>query len=558
MPPTRSRILAWSAVSGLCWALAWPGIGGLTAFSFVAWLPLLQAERLHQQRTGGQRAFVPYAMLGLFLWNLCCSWWFWCVSTPWPTKLLSVAAPVVVNTLLMSVPWLLKRWAYRRAGETFSQVVFIAAWLALERLHHGWDLQWPWLSLGNVFGTQPAWVQWYDHTGMLGGSLWLLWVNLAAFRATCIASGGFAHRLRAFLPTLALLIAPLLLSYVMWIAPRTAEGPSYEVVVVQPNIDPYEQKFAGSALEQLEGMLQLARTAMSDSTALVVFPETALQEGATVDLMQGDLALKGLWENDLEASRSVLRLRSFQRIHPSAALLCGMSSDRLLKGDEVLRSTARPLGDGKHFYESYNAAVWLPVKGAMEIYHKSKLVAGVELMPFEEVLGPLGDLALDLGGTTGSLGQQEERSVLADASTGLKVVPVICYESVFPEHVAGHVRNGGNLIAIMTNDAWWGNSPGHVQHLAFASLRAIETRRWVVRSANTGISAAIDPKGKVVQRSPWWQPMALEQTVRTSEHITFFVAHGDLIGRAAMIMVPLLLVFIGWRSRRVRKSEQGA
>lgn len=556
MPPTRSRILLWSAASGACWALAWPGIGGVTAFAFVAWLPLLQAERLHQQRTGGQRAFVPYAMLGLFLWNLSCSWWFWCVSTPWPTKLLSVAAPVLVNTLLMSLPWLLKRWSFKRAGETASQVVFLTAWLALERLHHDWDLQWPWLSLGNVFGTRPAWVQWYDHTGMLGGSLWLLLVNLSAFGAIRNASGAFSYRLRKMLPSLALLIAPLLLSYAMWTAPRHAEGPSYHVVVVQPNIDPYEQKFAGAPMDHLEGMLQLADAAISDSTDLVVFPETALQEGATVDLMHGELAFNGLWENDLEASRSVRRLRAFQATHPSAALLCGMSSDRLLKGDEVQRSTARPLGDGKNFYESYNAAVWLPAKGAMEVYHKSKLVAGVELMPFEEVLGPLGDLALDLGGTTGSLGQQEKRSVLTDAATALKVVPVICYESVFPEHVAAHVRNGGNLIAIITNDAWWGNSPGHVQHLAFASLRAIETRRWVVRSANTGISCAIDPKGELVQRSTWWIPTALACSVRSSEHITFFVAHGDLIGRAALVMLPLLLVVIGVRSRRIQRTDQ--
>ena len=106
MIPTRSRIVLWSALSGVLWALAWPAVGGMAPLALVAWLPLLHAERLHEQRTAERpRSFVPYVLLAVFIWNFLCSWWFFCVSEPFATKLTSVAAPVLVNTLLMSIHW---------------------------------------------------------------------------------------------------------------------------------------------------------------------------------------------------------------------------------------------------------------------------------------------------------------------------------------------------------------------------------------------------------------------------------------------------------------------
>ena len=266
-----------------------------------------------------------------------------------------------------------------------------------------------------------------------------------------------------------------------------------------------------------------------------MFPETALQEGATVNMSSGDLHFDGLWENDLEASRSVRRLRWFQAEHPRAALLFGMNSDRWFRQSK-LPDAARPLGDGQHWYEAYNAALWMPALGDPVSYHKSKLVAGPEMMPFEDLLKPLGELSMDLGGTTGTLGQQQERSVLRDGTSGLAVAPAICYESVFGEHVAAHVRNGAQVIAVITNDGWWANTPGYKQHLAFSSLRAIETHRSVVRSANTGISCIIDPNGAVREQTRWWEPAAFKAEVELRSSLTFYVMHGDLIGRGALIL----------------------
>jgi apolipoprotein N-acyltransferase len=160
-------------------------------------------------------------------------------------------------------------------------------------------------------------------------------------------------------------------------------------------------------------------------------------------------------------------------------------------------------------------------------------------------LGPLSSLALDLGGTTGSLGTQQERSVIWSSDHRVGVAPTICYESIYGDHVAAHVRNGANLIVIMTNDGWWGNTPGHVQHLLYAKLRAVETRRDVARSANTGISCFINQRGDMRQESAWWVKATIRGTVRTREDLTFYVRHGDYLGKGAYAGTVVLLLLVG-------------
>ncbi len=565
MPVTRRHVLLWAAFSGVLWALAWPAIGGVTFFAFVAWLPLLHAERLHDRRLAGRtRSFTPYVLLAVFIWNAACSWWFFGVSEPIGTRLVSGMAPMTVNSLLMLIPWWLKRITRRFVGPGVSAIAFVVYWLAFERLHHDWDLQWPWFSIGNVFGMQPHWIQWYEVTGMLGGTAWVLMVTLFLDRTiTRAARDRPAALANATAAALLLIVLPIT-SIHRFNSIDTNAGRAIEAVVVQPNIDPYTEKFGGvDAMHQLERMLELATGVMTDTTVLIVMPETALQEGAYVDMSGPVPVYHGLWENAIGQARSTVRLEHFQDEHPHAALLTGMSADMLYPRGEVPPPSARPLfreeglppGE-QRWFESYNAALFMPAEGMVEVYNKSKLVAGVELMPFESVLGYLGDFAVDLGGVSGSLGRQQEREVLVDASSGIRVVPAICYESVFGEHVAAHVRNGGNIIAVITNDAWWGDTPGYHQHLTFSIIRAIEMRRDVVRSANTGISCFVDRKGMVHQPTRWWGPTAERRTVRLNEELTFFVRHGDLVGRAAVYLsVAMLLWVVVRRSRRGRFSE---
>jgi apolipoprotein N-acyltransferase len=112
-------------------------------------------------------------------------------------------------------------------------------------------------------------------------------------------------------------------------------------------------------------------------------------------------------------------------------------------------------------------------------------------------------------------------------------------------------------MMIITNDGWWRNTPGHRQHLRYASLRAIETRRSIARSANTGISAIINQRGEIAQRTSWWVRTTLSGTINANEHITPYVKYGDVIGRVAGVAALLALLYAMVKNcTRVRSRAQ--
>jgi apolipoprotein N-acyltransferase len=195
------------------------------------------------------------------------------------------------------------------------------------------------------------------------------------------------------------------------------------------------------------------------------------------------------------------------------------------------------------YYDNYNTALQLDNTGKIQVYHKSKLVPGVEKMPFPVLLKPLESLAINLGGTIGSLGTQQQRTPFVSPAH-LKVAPIICYESVFGEHVSEFVKNGAGLLFIITNDGWWGDTPGYKQHLIYGRLRAIENRRCVVRSANTGISCFINEKGDIEDATGWWQPAVIMKTLPIHEQLTFYTRHGDYIGRISAYGTLFLILSV--------------
>lgn len=541
----RRLYLGCAMLTGSLLALAWPAVGGLTPLVFIAWVPLLWAEELYARspKEARPRNFMPYVMLALLVWNLATTWWLFHVSEQMATRLFTLIGPNVGNVLVMSVPWLLFRIVRRSLGGVWARWALLVFWLAFERFHMHWDLSWPWLTLGNVFAGDIAWVQWYEWTGHLGGSVWVWAANILVLQAALPERAAGKGRItRPMVAAVAVIALPWAASMVRY-ATFTEQGRPEQVVLVQPNIDPYKEKFGAiEPMDQLERMLGQAAPLMDSATALVVMPETALQEPTTLTEEQGRLVFHGLWENDMTDSRSLARIRSFLRDHPGAAVVAGMSAARLYPPGAEHPVSARVLEGMDRAFDAYNAALLVRGDGSFECYNKSKLVPGVELMPFEEVLGSLSGLALDLGGTTGSLGTQQERSVMWTGRKRLGLAPTICYESVYGDHVAAHVRNGADLIVIMTNDGWWDDTPGYKQHLLYGKLRAVETRRDVARSANTGISAFINQRGDIVQRSGWWVKATLKGTVHLRDDLSFYARHGDFIGKGAYAASVILLL----------------
>lgn len=296
------------------------------------------------------------------------------------------------------------------------------------------------------------------------------------------------------------------------------------IVVVQPNIDPYEKVSAGSFEAQLQKLIITTEKQMDDMTGLVIWPETALYMGNGINEteMKENFLLKPFWD--------------FLQRHPNISLFTGVESYRVFDRPTKTSQTF----NGFH-YESYNGSALIDSSGPSAFYHKSMLVPGVETLPwFLKFLSKWFD---KFGGTTAGYSKQAERTVLNEKH-GYIIAPAICYESIYGEFMSKYVKNGANLICIVTNDGWWKKTPGHKQHMNYARLRAIETRTWVARSANTGISCFIDPYGRVYNPRPYDTQDAIKLSIYDEGRTTFFVQNGDLLSKIMLGWSVVLLIWV--------------
>ena len=516
-------------LSGILLGVSWPASGSFTPFIFIGFVPLLFID---QQISSGTRkgSIFWLSFLAFFLFNLISTWWIFCVDEDLITKVISIGTPVLLNPLFMAITFKWFSTLKKRLGEKRGYWSFIFFWLAFEYLHLNWSISDPWLTLGNVFANRPSWVQWFEFTGTLGGSLWVLVVNLFMFLLLkSITEKGNKKLIYNRIILAGLLIAsPLLISIITYYNYEEKPNP-VNITIVQPNIDPYNVKFTGDAGEQIELFLALAEVNSNEQTNYIVGPETALPYS--------------IWIGKIKETPIYGLLKDFNSKYPNTDLALGASMGEIYHNESKISSTARKFRRVEKWYDHYNSAIQVDRTDSVQIYHKSKLVLGVETMPFPQLFKPFQDLIFDLGGTTGSLGTQKERSVFQSSTSDVKIAPVICWESVYGEHVGEYIKKGANLIFVLTNDGWWDETPGYIQHFHYSRLRAIETRRSVARSANTGISCFISQRGDVLQTTEWWVPTSINGTLNANDKITFYASYGDYIGRVAGAFSILLLIW---------------
>lgn len=495
--------------------------------ALIAFIPLLLAESFFKGKMAWINFYLPF-----LIWNLATTYWIYNATVA------GAAAAVIANALQMSLIFMLFRWFKKRTNEKLGYMFLIIAWLAWEHFYFDAEISWPWLTLGNTLATSHYLAQWYEYTGTLGGSLWILLVNVVLFRIMrdrnmfarfgvmpqSLTLTGKSIKIRTALAVL-LIVVPITISLSKYYTYKEV-GEKRQVVVLQPNIDPYNDKFAGmSQAQQDEILLTLAKNSSELSTDLIVAPETFTS---------------GVSENAPMSHETSVKLVDFLKSRPNTDLLFGATTYLVYGLKYKPTYTARQSDYG--WYDVFNTAIYTDSSANFKFYHKSKLVVLVEYLPYPQFLDFINSFAIDLGGATGSYGTQKERDVFKSSNSNIVVGAAICYESIYGDYYREYVQKGANLMTIITNDGWWGNTPGYNQHLRYASLRAIETRRDIARSANTGISAFINQKGDIVSQTKWWQPAYLKGEVTLNEKITVFVKYGDYIGRIATFA---LILFIG-------------
>ena len=507
-----------------------PHTGFLALFGIV---PLLCMDRI-ATLTEKKRVWI-YHYSAFVLWNAVTTFWV-CNAT-----IGGGIFAVLANSLQMSTIFGLFRLSKKKFTGTLPYIFLMVTWIAWERFYFDAEISWPWLVLGNSFARTTWAIQWYEFTGSLGGSLWIWLSNLGIFGLLVSLSDGswstwnMKAKSAAVIGMAALLIAPPVISGVIGKEYKDSMHAEemLDVLIVQPNIDPYN-KFQAMTQDQqnaiLEGMItKELEYRENDSTAaplLVLTPETF-----TSDIIVGQY----------DRSRTWRRFTALLENYPNVNMLFGASAYDYINSQEAPSYTARDLGQGL-WVESHNSALMIDGSRRTEIFHKSKLVVAVEHTPYPRLFCPIDNM---LGGVMGRCVGQDEITLLNVEDIEGHKTPIgcaVCYESVYGEYYTDYIRKGARAMTIITNDAWWGDTPGYRQHLSYASLRAIETRRAIARCANTGISAIISLSGEIMQPTPWWEQAVIKGQIPLRDDITFFVSHGDITGRVCSFIHWLLLL----------------
>ncbi|MBK9270857.1 MAG: apolipoprotein N-acyltransferase [Saprospiraceae bacterium] len=542
--PEFWKRLLFTSTGAILLSLAFPPYS-LTPFALFALLPLfhLMDEALLKKKSSWFLIFHFFV-----LWNILTTWW---VAN---AALMPGIVAIWLNSMLMLIPvWCGLQTKKYLPGLGFWPFLFY--WIAFEQIHHQWEISWPWLTIGNAWSGFVSWVQWYEFTGTFGGTAWTILINLLIhqFGGRPIYSGEHSihtiwrtHKIKGSAILLAIL-APVCFSWVILF--RTAEPEKeVEIAVVQANFEPHYEKFEIGESVQFHRFDSLSRTVIRPSTQYLVFPETSFGEAGAV-----------LRSNHLKGDPRIQYWKNFLDSFPDLALVTGITSIRELSDSETPGRASRKFIQtaSEKYYEVENAAIQIKANSdSIPLYRKSRLVPGAEIFPYREWLPFLKPIVDKLGGSLEGLATQENREVFINGNH--IIAPVICYESIYGDYMRGYLKNGAQAIFVMTNDGWWDDTPGYIQHREFSKLRAIELRRPVIRSANSGSSCFINVKGEISQATAYDIPIAIRETVGFTDRTSFFAKYGDLIGygsRFISLAIMLTIIALAGYQKLMAKSK---
>lgn len=494
--------------SGAIFALSWPTIG-FAPLIFFAFVPLLYYVEKHSHHHLKEVFRTSY--LAFLIWNVAAAWWM-CQY-----DFVGGASVILINTACMAGVVTMFAW-FKQKKVIGSQkyLGFVALWLSWEWLQLHWDLSWPWLVLGNSFSTFPRVIQWYEFTGVFGGSLWILMINVLMTKILLLILAKQRQRplvVTTFV-TVLLISIPAIYSLVLFNKPEVSTN-QINVLIIQPNTNPKADKTNAFATTVRAKTLALVGQNIYSTTQLVIIPETAIIEEIS--------------EDRILDNPTISALIGLQEKYPQSSFIVG----------------AVTTNGSESSLKKYNTAISILKNGKIELYRKAKLVPGVEEYPFKQLSIPLLKM-LDRKNFNPKFSKGDSQTCIS-LDGGTKAGIAICYESIYGEYLSQLPKNGAGVIAMITNDGWWDKTNGYKQHLAYSRLRAIETRTPIARAGNTGISCIIDSKGIVLQQSDWDREQTIKSTVTIKPQTTFYVLYGDYILTIANLITLLLTVLLGMK-----------
>ena len=284
-------------------------------------------------------------------------------------------------------------------------------------------------------------------------------------------------------------------------------------------------------------MIDSSKTQLTQNTAFLLWPETAISGNTR--------------ESKFKRTGKYHLLKQFLSSYPNLTLVSGVDTYEFCEDQEHPTQYAAFSPKGG-YYEPYNAALMMN-QDSLAFYHKSKFVPGAEQVPFPWLIKPLTML---LGGVGFGHYFGQENQIPFKGKSGVKGGAGICYESIYGEHMAEFINNGAQLQFVITNDDWWHDTEGHRQHYDYARLRAIETRKPLARSGNTGFSGFFDIFGQDSQKTAYRKNACIKKELVLNDYLTFYTQHGDYIGRISAFFAVCFLLSVVVKRITLKNNPQ--
>lgn len=524
---TEKRKYLLALFSGLLLALSFPPMvfSGMALFGLVPLLFVLEKEPKR-----------PYLIIYLtfFVYHFGSNWWIssWQPETD-PYLLISGLAVAIVHPFLFWFPFILYNYVKRKIGFSKGVWFFPFFWVVFEWLHSLGDLAYPWLNLGYTQASRTSWIQIADVTGVWGISFIIVFINILFLKILVQSKSEngipvtlknlFTYKpyYKFFYPFIAIYV--LLYIYgavrisVFDHEDLVKKHKNLRIALVQPAINPWK-KWETSATEQ-------------------IFRQTKLQDSISNKVPNIDLSV---WSEtaitfvnmEMNADHDFNPLQKWID-YPGISLFSGFADFVFYKkGEKTTVSTKYLFGDQNKPYETYNSAILLnPAKSGdktPQIYHKMKLTPFGERIPYLNLISFARKwIEWGVGISSWDFGKEQKVLKLNNGKKTATIGPIICIESLYPGFVAGFVNQGADVLALITNDSWYDHTYGPDQHYAIAMLRAIETKRYIARCANTGISGFISPTGQTIQKAEQYKATAIYEDIPLIKDKTIYVLFGD-------------------------------
>ena len=526
-----------AAASGLLLALSFPPI----PFYLLAFIGFVPIFFLFEEFTDIKHKYL-YLYITFFLYHGISNWWIgsWQAETD-PYLTASAITLGIFHPFFFMVPFIAFFYLKKKIGSSQALWLFPFLWTSFEWLHNLGELSYPWLTIGNTQIYNYHWIQFVDITGVWGASFLICLVNVLIFKGIIyyrtISERKFNKEIiiKYGIPVLMIFLIPGIYSVIRINQYNPASllknNPKATIGVVQPNINPWK-KWDGNVESQI-AVYQTLQDSLIKAVGkpdLMIWCETAIPTHTRINNIYDYQGLKR-WSDSTNVS-----------------LMTGVAELLIFNSKASATSTARQFrDDSSTYFESYNSAMMINPHdmNPAQKYQKMRLTPFAERLPYAQYLLFMRSwFEWGVGISAWGIGKEQSALTVKKKGKSFTIAPIICIESVYPDFVSGFAQKGAGVYSVITNDSWYDFTPGPEQHFLIAAMRAIENRRYLARSANSGVSGFISATGKTIVKLPQYQRSALAATVPIITDITIYTKFGGWLPIFSSLLSLAVLIFV--------------